>query len=60
MLKPDAAYILDTLAEAYFINGRLKDALEMEEQALAFAFSSERPQYLARIERYRKALEESL
>ena len=60
VLKPDAAYILDTLAEAYFINGRLKDALEMEEQALAFAFSSERPQYLARIERYRKALEESL
>jgi ribulose-5-phosphate 4-epimerase/fuculose-1-phosphate aldolase len=53
-LKPDAPHILDTLAEAYFINGMLEKAIETEIKALALA-KEKRGYYKEQLERFRKA-----
>ncbi len=48
------SYILDTLAEAYHVNGRTSEALTTAEQALAIA-SENRSYYLKQVERFRRA-----
>jgi cytochrome c-type biogenesis protein CcmH/NrfG len=53
--RPTASYILDTLAEAYFVNGRISEALEIEQRALRLA-TERRDYYRAQIERFRKTL----
>jgi len=45
-------YILDTLAEAYHVNGRNKEALEAAERALEAA-TDDRSDYLKQVERFR-------
>jgi Zn-dependent protease with chaperone function len=54
-LAPDAPHILDTLAEAYFINDMPTEALEMEQKALALA-TEQRDYYIRQAERFRRAL----
>lgn len=46
------AYILDTLAEAYHVNGQTSEALATAEQALALA-SENRSYYIEQVERFR-------
>jgi Zn-dependent protease with chaperone function len=57
-LQPTASHILDTLAEAYFINGMPSEALEVEETALSLA-SDRRDYYRKQVERFRKAMADS-
>jgi Zn-dependent protease with chaperone function len=54
-LQPDSPHILDTLAEAYFINGRPHRALEVERQALDLA-REKQAYYRAQMERFERAL----
>jgi Zn-dependent protease with chaperone function len=54
-LRPDSPHILDTLAEAYFVNGLCDEALETELQALAHAAGRE-GYYRSQVDRFRKAL----
>ena len=49
-----APYILDTLAECYFVNGRLSDAIRAEQQALALA-TGNRHYYEEQLRRFRAA-----
>ncbi|MFC1877083.1 peptidase, partial [Thermodesulfobacteriota bacterium] len=49
------AHILDTLAESYFINGDIKEALAVAKEALAIA-KKDRPYYQGQIARFEKAL----
>lgn len=53
-LEP-AAFILDTLAEAYFANGRLEEAVAASEAALKAA-RGDRRLYERQLERFRRAL----
>lgn len=54
-LRPNSPHILDTLAEAYFVNGLYRDALETGLKALAYATDRE-AYYRAQVDRFRKAL----
>ena len=51
------AYILDTLAEAYHVNGQNKEALAAAQQALAVA-SENRSYYSQQVERFRAFVQE--
>ncbi|MGD8371603.1 MAG: M48 family metalloprotease [Syntrophobacterales bacterium] len=51
------AYILDTLAEAYHVNGQTEEALAAAEQALAVA-SENRSYYMKQVERFRAIVQE--
>ncbi|MGD8775935.1 MAG: M48 family metalloprotease [Syntrophobacterales bacterium] len=51
------AYILDTLAEAYHVNGQTEEALAAAEQALAVA-SENRSYYMKQVERLRAIVQE--
>jgi tetratricopeptide (TPR) repeat protein len=52
-----SAFILDTLAESYFVNGRYAEAVEAAKRALALA-KGDRSHYEAQLQRFRQALEE--
>lgn len=54
-LRPDSSHILDTLAEAYFVNGLYREALETGLKALAHATGRE-AYYRSQVDRFRKAL----
>lgn len=54
-LRPKAPYILDTLAEAYFVNGRTSEAVAIEQRALSLA-TERQDYYRAQIERFRQTL----
>lgn len=49
-------HILDTLAEAYYVNGQTREALATAEEALAAA-TGHRSYYLEQVERFRKMVE---
>ena len=51
------AYILDTLAEAYHVNGQNREALATAEQALAVA-AENRSYYTKQVERFRAIVQE--
>jgi Zn-dependent protease with chaperone function len=51
-----SAHILDTLAESYFVNGMVQEAIEVEKQALAMA-KENRALYEQQLKRFREALE---
>jgi len=48
-----APYVLDTLAEAYYVNGRNEEALKAAEEALAAA-TENRSYYINQVERFRE------
>ena len=50
--KERNAEILDTLARAYFINGKLKEAIETEKKALKLEPGNEK--FKAKLEEYKK------
>jgi predicted Zn-dependent protease len=50
------SHILDTLAEAYFVNGKTKKALATAEEALTVA-SGDRSYYVKQVERFRAELQ---
>ncbi len=50
------AHVLDTLAESYFVNGEIEEALTAEKEALAIAKKG-RAYYQEQIARFEKALE---
>ena len=52
-----SAFILDTLAESYFANGRYAEALEAGKRALALA-KGDRSHYEAQLDRFLQALDE--
>ena len=52
--EPEPAF-LDTLAEAYFLNGQIAEAVKSAEQALA-ASPEDRTEYEKRLEHFRRAL----
>ncbi len=54
-LKPDSPQILDTLAEAYFVNGRFGEALETIDRAIAL-----KPERMAYFLEQKKKFEDSL
>lgn len=54
-LKPDEPHILDTLAEAYFLNGQIKEAVETEQKALSLARNAPE-HYTRQLDRFRRAL----
>jgi predicted Zn-dependent protease len=47
------SHILDTLAEAYYVNGQAREALAAAEEALAAA-TGDRSYYLEQVERFRR------
>ncbi len=49
-------HILDTLAEAYHVNGQTREALATAEEALAAA-TGDRSYYLEQVERFRRMVE---
>lgn len=49
-------HVLDTLAEAYYVNGRYSEALEAINEALAKAGSSDRTHYLKQQQKFQRAL----
>ena len=51
-----SAHILDTLAESLFVNGRVREAIEVEERALAIA-KSDRSIYIKQLRRFKESLE---
>lgn len=53
--KPNEPHILDTLAEAKFLNGQVVEALELEERALKLARDNTN-HYRDQIKRFRRAL----
>jgi membrane associated rhomboid family serine protease/TPR repeat protein len=53
--KPEPAF-LDTLAEAYFLNGQIAEAVKTAEQAIA-AGPENRTEYEKRLEHFRRALQ---
>ncbi len=55
-LEP-SAFILDTLAESYFVNGRYAEAVEAAKRALALA-RGDRSHYEAQLHRFMQAMEE--
>lgn len=54
-LKPDEPHILDTLAEAYFLNGRIEEAIQTEQKALSLAGNSPE-HYRRQLKRFKEAL----
>jgi tetratricopeptide (TPR) repeat protein len=56
--RSQESHILDTLAEAYYINGQDRKALATAEKALAAA-SGDRSYYVERVERFRRLVEGS-
>ena len=50
-----APHVLDTLAECYFVNGRIEEAILAEQQALDLA-GSEKGYYAEQLARFKKAL----
>jgi predicted Zn-dependent protease len=50
------SHILDTLAEAYYVNGQAKKALAAAEEALTAA-TGDRSYYLEQVERFRRVVE---
>jgi cytochrome c-type biogenesis protein CcmH/NrfG len=57
-LAPSSPHILDTLAEAYFLNGRHLEAVEVERKALRLAREN-RDYYRRQLERFLRALSSS-
>jgi membrane associated rhomboid family serine protease len=55
---PDPNHI-DTLAEAYYANGRYEDAVKMEQHAIAAASPQNRSDFQKRLERFERASKES-
>jgi Zn-dependent protease with chaperone function len=53
-----SAYIFDTLAESYFVNGMVAEAVAAGERALALA-KGDRSHYEAQLRRFTQALEEA-
>lgn len=52
-----AAHILDTLAEAYFVNGKYKDALETEKKAFRLINpNDDRPHYEKQLKKFEAAV----
>ena len=49
-----APHVLDTLAECYFVNGRVADAIQAEQQALALA-DTKRRYYEEQLRRFKEA-----
>jgi tetratricopeptide (TPR) repeat protein len=49
------AYILDTLAEAYFVNGFVQEALTVEKMALSLAGENDRELYEKQLIKFQKA-----
>ncbi len=49
-----SAHILDTLAEALFVNGRIEEAIRVEKQAVAMAPAHQRQLYLRQLDRFMK------
>lgn len=49
-------HILDTLAEAYYVNGQYKDAVQTEQRALASVATKEKETYVASLTKYQLAL----
>jgi hypothetical protein len=54
--NPDPSH-LDTLAEAYYVNGQLEDAVKTEQQALVLASPDEKSELQKRLEKYQRAFE---
>src|SRR6266700_841563 len=52
-------HILDTLAEAYYVNGQYENAVKTEKQAMASAPEADKNDYLTRLEKYQLALDGS-
>ncbi|MFP4030007.1 MAG: M48 family metalloprotease [Desulfococcaceae bacterium] len=50
----DAAHVLDTLAEAYYVNGKYEDALRVGRQALSRA-EGDRSHYRSQLRKFRSA-----
>ncbi len=57
-LRPDEPHILDTLAEALFTNGRIKEAIELEKRATELTRGS-KEHYLRQLEKYERAIQGS-
>lgn len=53
------AMSLDTLAEAYYANGRYGDAMKTERTAIALASPEYKDEFLKRLEKYQRALQGS-
>lgn len=49
-------HILDTLAEAYYINGQFEKAVQTEQRALGLVAANEKQTYVASLEKYQLAL----
>jgi Flp pilus assembly protein TadD len=52
-----SAYIFDTLAESYFVNGMYREAIQAGEEALAMA-TENRSYYRAQLEKFKKAAQQ--
>jgi tetratricopeptide (TPR) repeat protein len=53
------AHILDTLAEAYYVNGLFQEAIATEKQALAMAPEDDRDLYEKQLVKFKKAYSQS-
>lgn len=53
------AHILDTLAEAYYVNGLFQEAIATEKQALALATESDRYLYEKQLVKFKQAISDS-
>jgi TPR repeat protein len=49
-------HILDTLAEAYYVNGQYKNAVQTEQRALGLVAVKEKETYVASLAKYQLAL----
>ncbi len=54
--EPDASH-LDTLAEAYFVNQRLEEAISTEEKDIQVAEPGDKAEFQERLKKYQSALE---
>lgn len=57
-LNPHEPHILDTLAEAYFVNGYIQEAIETEQRALSLARDAPE-HYRRQLDRFQRALPEA-
>jgi len=55
-LQPEAAFILDTLGECLFRNGKLKEAVETQRKAIKLAPETQREEMEDRLFKFEKAL----
>ena len=58
-LQPDAAFILDTLGECLFRNGKFKEAVEAQRTAIKLAPETQREEMEDRLFNFEKALKEA-